>query len=276
MSIIKKLKKIIESLKNIFRYAMFNYKRAHTEKELKHYLEIYEQLVLEFFIENKKTEEDIKKYEFLKESVSQIRALFLKKEFYGIAVLSNNLYHKISEILGVSINEIDYVIIDKDKTADDIDKKYRISHPKINIILDNIRSPFNVGSIFRTAESTGKVDTIYLCGLTPTPESSRTKRSAMKTEEYVRWKCVEYSEKIAEELKRESTLISVETVLNCINYKSLDYNKFKKITLVFGNEEYGINHTILNLSDYIINIEMSGKKNSLNVAVTAGIILFNT
>ncbi|HPN30207.1 MAG TPA: TrmH family RNA methyltransferase [bacterium] len=271
MSITKQLKKIIESLKNIFRYAMFNYKRAHTEKELNHYVEIYKKSILEFFVENKRTEEDFKKYAFLNESVSQINALLLKKEFHSMAVLSNNLYHKISETSGIPINEIDYVVIDKDKTSD----KINAAPPKINIILDNIRSPFNVGSIFRTAESTGKIDSIYLCGLTPTPEHNRTKRSAMKTEEYVRWNYVEYAEEIAEKLKMESALISVETVLNSINYKSLDYDKFEKITLVFGNEEYGINHSVLNLSDYIINIEMSGKKNSLNVGVTAGIILFN-
>ncbi|MBP7653967.1 hypothetical protein KA977_11130 [Candidatus Dependentiae bacterium] len=253
---------------------MFNYKKTHCEKELFHYIESYNSNLSNLFTKFKTKEIDLKKYNFLAESLNEIYIFYTEKKYYELAVLSNSLYHKLSETIGNPINEIDYIVFEKDGTSI---HKQTISNPKsVNIVLDNIRSPFNIGSIFRTAESCGKVDEIYLCGITPTPDHNRVKRSAMNTENSIKWSHIVYTEEIIKKLKSDNkSIFSVETTSKSINYKSINYSDFSNIVLVFGNEEFGINHSVLNESDYIINIQMLGKKNSLNVAVAAGIILYN-
>ena len=148
----------------------------------------------------------------------------------------------------------------------------------VYVILDNIRSVHNVGSIFRTCDAAG-VAKIYLCGLTPTPvdrfgrHRKDLAKVALGTEKSVVWEYVTETKDAIEKLKKEGVhIVAVEQ-----NTKSTDYKKFstkKPTALVFGREVDGISNETLDLCDEIIEIPMQGKKESLNVSVAVGIILF--
>ena len=150
--------------------------------------------------------------------------------------------------------------------------------PKAYILLHDIRSAYNIGSIFRTADAAG-VSKIFLSGYSPVPVDrfNRARKDISKTalgaEKSVAW---EYVEKIfarIKKLKKEGVLIvSVEQDAKSLDYKRL---RLKGDTLfVFGNEVDGVDKKFLKLSDEICEIPMRGEKESLNVGVSAGIVLF--
>lgn len=146
------------------------------------------------------------------------------------------------------------------------------------VILDNIRSVFNVGSIFRTADTLG-VTKIFLCGCTPTPKDrfGRKRKDlakvALGAEESVAWEHCEDVEKLFRRLKKDGVqIIALEQ-----NSKSIDYKKVKAkypTAIILGEEVHGLSQKILNLADTIAEIPMQGKKESLNVSVSFGIAGF--
>ena len=143
------------------------------------------------------------------------------------------------------------------------------------VILDNIRSIHNVGSIFRTSDALG-VDKIYLCGCTPTPkdrfgrERQDLAKVALGAEKDIDWEYIKETKEIVKTLKKEKyQIIAVEQSKNSVDYKNV---KIKYPTaLIMGNEVGGIEKEILKLVDFIAEIPMSGKKESLNVSVSFGI-----
>lgn len=151
---------------------------------------------------------------------------------------------------------------------------------KTFLILHNIRSEHNVGSIFRTADTAG-VSKIYLTGYTPTPldrfgrKSAKISKVALGAEENVSWEKRESTPELIQEFAHKRIdIVCVEQ-----DKRSIDYKKFtlKKDTVyIFGDEVRGLSKEILDMADKIIEIPMRGKKESLNVSVAAGIILFNT
>jgi 23S rRNA (guanosine2251-2'-O)-methyltransferase len=152
--------------------------------------------------------------------------------------------------------------------------KGNISLKKI-VILDNIRSVYNVGSIFRTSDALG-VDMIYLCGVTPTPTDrfGRARQDlakvALGAEKDVAWEHVKNTADIIKKLKKEGfQIIAVEQ-----DKKSVAYNKIKtknEVAIVMGTEVTGIDKKTLALCDVIAEIPMKGNKESLNVSVSFGI-----
>jgi 23S rRNA (guanosine2251-2'-O)-methyltransferase len=146
------------------------------------------------------------------------------------------------------------------------------------VVLDNIRSVHNVGSIFRTADALG-VSKIYLCGCTPTPtdrfgrERQDLAKTALGAEKTIIWEYFkETSSLIAELKKNKFQIIAIEQ-----DEKSEDCRKIKvksKVALVLGNEVDGVSKDILKKSDSIAEIPMFGKKESLNVSVSFGIAGF--
>ncbi len=152
------------------------------------------------------------------------------------------------------------------------------SKKSVFIVLHNIRSATNVGSIFRTADAVG-VMKIYLTGYTPKPvdrfdrPNSQIIKTALGAEKSVSWEFVKNPEKLFTKLKQEKVkVVAVEQA-----GQALDYKKFKQksaTAFVFGNEVLGIDHKILKICDGVIEIPMRGKKESLNVAVAVGVVLF--
>jgi tRNA G18 (ribose-2'-O)-methylase SpoU len=147
---------------------------------------------------------------------------------------------------------------------------------KLYLILDNIRSMENVGSIFRTADAAG-VDRIFLCGLTPRPPRKEIDKTALGAVDFVEWEYKENVKTLISNFKKEGTrVIALEQNPRSINY--LEANSLispnTPIALVVGNEVSGVDPEILNLCDTILEIPMRGQKNSLNVAVSTGIALY--
>jgi len=149
----------------------------------------------------------------------------------------------------------------------------------IAIIIDNVRSVENVGSIFRTADGLG-VSKIFLIGITPTPlDRFGRKRGdfakvSLGAEETVDW---EYSKDIISVIKdlksQDFKIISLEQDPKANKLEAISY-KLERLALIVGNEVDGISQEVLDLSDEIIEIGMSGNKESLNVSVATGIALF--
>lgn len=150
---------------------------------------------------------------------------------------------------------------------------------EIFLILHNIRSLYNVGSIFRTADAAG-VSKIYLTGYTPAPTDvfgkyrKEISKTALGAEKLVSWKAIRYIVSLVKQLKKEKVqLVALEQVENAI-----DYRKFKSrfpMALVLGNEVRGLSKALLKKCGKIIYIPIYGKKESLNVSVAAGIALFS-
>lgn len=151
---------------------------------------------------------------------------------------------------------------------DDTNKEKKIF--QIKLILNDIRSPFNVGSIIRTSEAFG-VEEIIMSGITPTPENNSKvlKTSKSSNVPYT------YSEDIIETIlkikEKKYSVISLEKTSNSIdiNTTKIDF----PMVLILGNEEFGVKKEILDLSDKIVHINMFGYKNSINVSVATGIAL---
>ena len=169
---------------------------------------------------------------------------------------------------------------------------------KIVVILNNVRSNENVGSIFRTADAVG-VSKIILVGYTPAPvdrfgrENKGLTKASLGAEKSVEWNKTENLSKAIESLKNCSfgsqllhksrfqnnssalKVVAVEQDKKAIDYKKLKNIKTKKIALVFGNEVEGLSKKDLEFCDIVAQIPMHGKKESLNVAVCAGVVLYS-
>lgn len=150
---------------------------------------------------------------------------------------------------------------------------------KTFVILDNIRSVYNVGSVFRTADGAG-VSKIYLCGVTPTPTDrfGRARKDlakvALGAEETVPWEHVPTTLAAIEKCKQDGVrVVAVEQDSRAKDFAS--FSAEGDTAFVFGEETKGLSKEILDACDDVIEIPMHGKKESLNVATAAGIILFN-
>lgn len=154
----------------------------------------------------------------------------------------------------------------------------KVSKKQCVILLHNIRSVYNVGAIFRTADALG-VSRIILSGYTPTPfDRFKNPRKdfikcSLGAEKTVSWEYVRAPFKVLGKLKEDGfSIVSVEQDTASVDYKK--YKPSQKTIIVFGNEVGGVSKKILTMSDSIIEIPMNGKKESLNVSVSAGIVLF--
>src|SRR3990167_2131382 len=143
---------------------------------------------------------------------------------------------------------------------------------EIYLILDNIRSRENVGSIFRTADAVGVLK-IYLCGITPTLPHEKISKTALGAETYVSWEYCKETWRLLAKLKKASiNIVALEQTK-----ESVDLFKFKPkfpLALVLGNEVRGLSPQIFRYCDKKIFIPMYGKKESLNVSVAAGVALY--
>jgi len=142
------------------------------------------------------------------------------------------------------------------------------------VVLDNIRSLHNVGSVFRTADAFS-LSGIYLCGITATPPHREIHRSALGATESVPWKYFSASLEAVQQLKKEGALIiAIEQTTKSIRLENVTPDMTRKTALIFGNEIHGVSGELLPLCDMAIEIPQFGSKHSLNVAVSAGIVLW--
>ena len=154
-------------------------------------------------------------------------------------------------------------------------KQYRESEKSpFVIVLDNVRSNSNVGSIFRTADAF-LVERIYLCGITARPPHREINKTALGATESVAWV---YSQKTSDALKELKNLgykiIGIEQAEGSAGLGDFEVKNDLRYALVFGNEVNGVDQEILDECDYVVEIPQFGTKHSFNIAVSAGIVLW--
>lgn len=151
------------------------------------------------------------------------------------------------------------------------------------VILHNVRSTHNVGSIFRTADAAG-CEKIYLCGITPAPVdrfgrvNEKVSKVALGAERWIAWEKVGQIIRLIDKIKKEGyKIFAVEQSSRSLPYQKIKLSKkdLAKTALVVGNEIKGLPPAILRRADKILEIPMRGKKESLNVAVAFGVVAFN-
>ncbi len=143
------------------------------------------------------------------------------------------------------------------------------------VVLDNIRSAHNVGSVFRTADSF-KADKVWLCGICAVPPSAEIHKSALGAEDSVEWEHVDDTMEAITRLKNEGyTIVSAEQTVGSVMLDGFAPEKGGRYAVVFGNEVEGVRQDVVNASDIALEIPQFGTKHSLNVSVSAGVILWH-
>ena len=142
------------------------------------------------------------------------------------------------------------------------------------VVLDNVRSLHNVGSVFRTADAF-LVEAVYLCGITSTPPQAEIHKTALGAENTVTWKYFEDTHQALEELRKQNyTVFAIEQAAGSTLLPELILNPAKKYAVVLGNEVKGVQQSVVDACDGCIEIPQFGTKHSLNVSVTGGIIIW--
>jgi tRNA G18 (ribose-2'-O)-methylase SpoU len=145
---------------------------------------------------------------------------------------------------------------------------------EVKVILHNIRSLHNVGSVFRSSDAFG-ISELILTGYTPTPPRPEINKTAIGAEEFVKWKHYDTATEIITHLKKEGySILGMEQTTNSIALNELNIADYNKICLVMGNEVTGIDSEILDLMDEFVAIPQYGQKHSLNVSVAAAVMLY--
>jgi tRNA G18 (ribose-2'-O)-methylase SpoU len=142
------------------------------------------------------------------------------------------------------------------------------------IVLDNVRSQSNVGSVFRTADAF-LTEAVYLCGITARPPHREIQKTALGATESVAWKYFEKTSEAITELKAKGYIIvGVEQTEGSTELQNMKTEKGKKYALVFGHEVNGVDQEIINNCDYCVEIPQFGTKHSFNIAISVGIVLW--
>ena len=196
---------------------------------------------------------------YMKYKIGKNISSLSKREFLALAV-------PIEQEFGKNKKDDEFIILKEDEYPPE-----KATIP-LYLILDDLRSAFNVGSIFRSAECFG-VRHIYLCGYSPTPQNKKVQKTAMGTDEFVKWSTHTSIEQVITKLKKDGfTIYALETTTNSIDISKTEFKK--PSVLILGNEALGLSEETLKLADKIIQIPLSGWKNSLNVGVCTAICCY--
>ena len=165
----------------------------------------------------------------------------------------------------LSVIELDRVSKEQFKTID---------KTPLVVVLDNIRSLNNVGSVFRSSDAF-KLEKIYLCGVTATPPNAEIHKTALGAEDSMEWEYVEDTKAVVAKLKQEGyKIFAVEQVQNSIMLDRVELDKTYKYVLILGNEVKGVQQEVVDMCDFAVEIPQFGTKHSLNVSVAAGIVIW--
>lgn len=155
-------------------------------------------------------------------------------------------------------------------------QEYKIAEKNpIVVVLDHVRSLYNVGSVFRTADAM-RLEGVCLCGITATPPNVEIHKTALGAEETVPWKYFKDTEDAVEWLKQEGYIImAVEQCEGSTMLNNFTPDKEKKYAIILGNEVKGVAQNIIDMADGCLEIPQFGTKHSMNVSVTAGMIIWD-
>ncbi len=151
---------------------------------------------------------------------------------------------------------------------------HKVSKLPLVVVLDDVRSLNNIGSIFRTADAF-LVEKIYLCGITATPPSPDIHKTALGAEDSVEWEYVDNVESLVENLQHDGYKVcAIEQVNGSVDMLDFVVDKCGKYTVVLGNEVKGVKQEVVDKADCCIELPQYGTKHSLNVSITAGIVMW--
>lgn len=143
------------------------------------------------------------------------------------------------------------------------------------VILDNIRSLNNIGSVFRTSDAF-MIEKIYLCGITAKPPHKEIHKTALGATESVDWEYTEDTLELVKELQNNNVkVVSIEQAENSIMLQDFVIKKGNKYAVIFGNEVKGVQQEVVTISDHCIEIPQFGTKHSLNISVSCGVVLWD-
>lgn len=155
-----------------------------------------------------------------------------------------------------------------------VDQFKKSEKTPIVIVLDNVRSHNNVGSVFRTADAF-RVEKICLCGITARPPHRDIQKTALGATESVEWSYHENTLDAVKDLKNEGYIIVVvEQAEESVNLQNIKIDPGEKYAIVFGHEVHGVSQAVIDLCDMCVEIPQFGTKHSFNIAVSAGIVLW--
>lgn len=151
----------------------------------------------------------------------------------------------------------------------------QVEKTPICIVLDNVRSLNNIGSVFRTADAF-LIEKIYLCGITATPPHKDIHKTALGATDSVVWEHRESTLELLEELREEGyTSLAVEQAENAVMLNDFKVEENKKYALIFGNEVKGVSQEVVSASDLVLEIPQYGTKHSLNISVSVGVVVWD-
>ena len=151
----------------------------------------------------------------------------------------------------------------------------KITKTPIIVVLDNIRSLNNIGSVFRTSDAF-LIEKIYLCGITASPPHREIHKTALGATESVEWEHINDTLTLVNELKSQEIVVAaIEQVENSIMLDKFTPDPIKKIAVVFGNEVKGVQQEVVSAADYCVEIPQKGTKHSLNISVSCGVVLWD-
>jgi 23S rRNA (guanosine2251-2'-O)-methyltransferase len=170
-----------------------------------------------------------------------------------------------TDIVKLSMDELNRKTVDEFKQS---------QKTPVIAVLENIRSAYNVGSVFRTADAF-LLQGIYITGYTCTPPHKEIKKTALGAEESVDWQHFENATAAINQLKKDSYKVyAVEQAVNSLQLQLVDFKKDEKVAVIFGNEVTGVEQSTIALCDGCIEIPQLGMKHSLNIATAAGVVLW--
>jgi len=162
--------------------------------------------------------------------------------------------------------EMNRLTVDEFKQADKL---------PLVVVLDDVRSMYNVGSVFRTGDAF-RIEAVYLCGISATPPSTEIHKTALGAEESVEWKYFPTAVEAVNQLKADGyEVYSVEQAEGSTKLHEFIPDSNKKYAVVMGNEVKGVHQEVIDISDGCLEIPQFGTKHSMNVSVTTGIIIYS-
>lgn len=156
-----------------------------------------------------------------------------------------------------------------------VDEFKEATKTPIIIVLDNVRSLNNVGSVFRTADAF-LIEAVYLCGITGTPPNKEIQKTALGATESISWKYFKNTLEAVDELKKNDFLVyAIEQAESAIMLNNFMPSRKQKLAIIFGNEVKGVEQEVIDASTDVIEIPQVGTKHSLNIAVSVGIVMWD-
>ncbi len=156
-----------------------------------------------------------------------------------------------------------------------VEEYKKVEKLPVAVVLDNVRSEMNVGSVFRTADAF-LIERLCLCGITPVPPKAEIHKTALGAEDSVSWQHYPTTLECVNQLKAEGyTICSIEQVHHSVSLERFDVNDGGKVAIVFGNEVKGVSQEVVDASDVCVEIPQHGTKHSLNISCCAAIVMWH-